>query len=122
MQPQYFIFHQKKCNLNILYSPAIKIFTLNIYIPPNKIQKKILHKQKMQSNVQNKNEICEAILPIWWFDCKGNYLCTNCDMLFGKEFNISDNEYDMVHTMASLFPLIHGNQLSDQTGDIESQD
>lgn len=28
------------------------------------------------------------------------------------------NKYDMVHTMASLFPLIHGNQLSD----IESQD
>ena len=31
-------------------------------------------------------------MPIWWFDCKGNYLCTNCDMLFGKELNISDNE------------------------------
>lgn len=28
-------------------------------------------------------ELCEAMLPDWWFDCKGNYLCTNCDVMFG---------------------------------------
>ncbi len=28
-------------------------------------------------------ELCEAVLPTWWFECKENYLCTNCDMLFG---------------------------------------
>ena len=28
-------------------------------------------------------EICEAVLPKWWFECKGSYLCTNCDMMFG---------------------------------------
>ena len=28
-------------------------------------------------------ELCEAVLPKWWFECKGNYLCTNCHMLFG---------------------------------------
>jgi len=28
-------------------------------------------------------EICEAILPDWWFECKGNYLCCNCHMMFG---------------------------------------
>ena len=28
-------------------------------------------------------ELCEAILPKWWFECKGNYLCTNCHMMFG---------------------------------------
>ena len=27
--------------------------------------------------------ICEAVLPKWWFECKGNYLCTNCHMMFG---------------------------------------
>jgi hypothetical protein len=27
--------------------------------------------------------ICECVLPKWWFDFKGNYLCNNCDMLFG---------------------------------------
>jgi hypothetical protein len=27
-------------------------------------------------------ELCKSILPKWWFDCKGNYLCTNCHMLF----------------------------------------
>jgi len=28
-------------------------------------------------------ELCEAVLPTWWFDCKGNYLCSNCHMMFG---------------------------------------
>jgi len=28
-------------------------------------------------------ELCECILPEWWFECKGNYLCTNCHMMFG---------------------------------------
>ena len=28
-------------------------------------------------------ELCEAVSPKWWFECKGNYLCTNCHMLFG---------------------------------------
>lgn len=27
--------------------------------------------------------ICDSILPKWWFDCKGSYLCTNCHMMFG---------------------------------------
>jgi len=29
-------------------------------------------------------ELCESVLPSWWFECKGCYLCTNCDMMFGK--------------------------------------
>ena len=28
-------------------------------------------------------KLCETILPDWWHDCKGTYLCSNCDMLFG---------------------------------------
>ena len=47
-------------------------------------------------------ELCEAVLPKWWFECKGRYLCTNCDMFFntniirppGKDngvLEISDN-------------------------------
>lgn len=27
--------------------------------------------------------VCGSVLPRWWFECKGCYLCTNCDMLFG---------------------------------------
>ena len=27
--------------------------------------------------------LCRALLPKWWFDCKENYLCTNCHILFG---------------------------------------
>ena len=35
--------------------------------------------------------LCEAVLPKRWFECKGNYLCTNCDVMFGKVLDISDN-------------------------------
>lgn len=28
-------------------------------------------------------ELCECVLLKWWFECKGNYLCTNCHMMFG---------------------------------------
>ena len=31
----------------------------------------------------NNYEICEAKLPDWWFECKGNYLYCNCDCMFG---------------------------------------
>ena len=29
-------------------------------------------------------ELCEALLPTWWYECKG-YFCTNCDMLTGSQ-------------------------------------
>lgn len=58
-----------------------------------------------QEGIKCKNyELCEQVLPKWWFNCKGNYLCTNCHMnfgtwkLYGKEYKtgkgileISDN-------------------------------
>ena len=28
-------------------------------------------------------EVCSNVLPKWWYDCKGQYLCTNRDMMFG---------------------------------------
>ena len=28
--------------------------------------------------------LCKDILPHWWFDCKGRYICTNCDILLGE--------------------------------------
>jgi len=28
-------------------------------------------------------EVCGEVLPMWWFECKGHYLCTNCDSQFG---------------------------------------
>ena len=27
--------------------------------------------------------ICNSLLPKWWFNSKGNYLCGNCNMMFG---------------------------------------
>jgi hypothetical protein len=39
---------------------------------------------KNGGGIKCKNYIlCDAILPNWWFSCKGNYLCTNCHMMFG---------------------------------------
>jgi hypothetical protein len=28
-------------------------------------------------------EICQVVLPNWWWDCKACYICTGCDMSFG---------------------------------------
>jgi hypothetical protein len=28
-------------------------------------------------------ELCRETIPDWWFQCKGNYLCTGCHMMFG---------------------------------------
>ena len=40
--------------------------------------------QHAEEGIKCKNyELCESVLPRWWFECKGNYLCTNCHMLFG---------------------------------------
>jgi hypothetical protein len=36
-------------------------------------------------------ELCDTVLPNWWVQCKGKYLCTNCDMHFGKILEKSDN-------------------------------
>jgi len=34
--------------------------------------------------IKCKNHIvCGTVLPKWWFDCKGSYLCTNCHIAFG---------------------------------------
>jgi hypothetical protein len=32
-------------------------------------------------------EVCDAVLPKWWWECKNSYLCSNCDMMFGTWTN-----------------------------------
>ena len=40
--------------------------------------------EKDGGGIKCKNyELCEVILPKWWFKCKGHYLCSNCDIMFG---------------------------------------
>ena len=49
------------------------------------------HTEEDGGGIKCKNfELCDAVLPKWWFECKGNYLCTNCDMLIGRVLEISD--------------------------------
>lgn len=37
-----------------------------------------------EEGIKCKNyDICESVIPKWWFECKNNYLCTNCHMMFG---------------------------------------
>lgn len=49
-------------------------------------------KQHSDGGIKCKNfAICGSILPEWWFECKGHYICTNCDMMFGKELNFIEN-------------------------------
>lgn len=41
--------------------------------------------QSPDGGIKCKNyEICNELLPDWWFECKGSYLCTNCHNLFGS--------------------------------------
>ena len=37
--------------------------------------------------------ICASVLPKWWFECKGNYLCTNCHMMYGT-WGSGDNRHE----------------------------
>ena len=40
--------------------------------------------EEVGGGIKCKNyELCEVVLPKWWVECKNNYLCTNCHMLFG---------------------------------------
>jgi hypothetical protein len=46
-------------------------------------------------------ELCECILPKWWFECKGNYLCTSCHMMFGT-WGRGENR----HTGKGILPIV----------------
>lgn len=51
--------------------------------------------EENRDGIKCKNyELCEMVLPDWWFDSKGCYLCTNCIIIFNKilEFEKSDDE------------------------------
>lgn len=58
----------------------------------NNIGFDIQYSEEDGGGIKCKNyELCEEILPKWWFECKGNYLCTNCDMMFGTWSNEKAN-------------------------------
>lgn len=48
-------------------------------------------------------EICEEVLPIWWYDCKGRYVCTNCDIMFGTWCN---PDHDVYKTGKGVLPIV----------------
>jgi hypothetical protein len=34
-----------------------------------------------EGGIKCKNyELCGTVLPKWWYDCKGTYICTDCDI------------------------------------------
>lgn len=41
-------------------------------------------------------ELCDAVLPMWWYDCKEKYLCTNCDVFNWNELEFRDTNEDCV--------------------------
>tara|TARA_Y100000385_G_C13027838_1_gene609292 strand:- start:782 stop:1333 length:552 start_codon:yes stop_codon:yes gene_type:complete len=48
-------------------------------------------------------EICEAVLPSWWYECKGHYICMTCDTMFGTW---SNSEYGIFKTEKGVLPII----------------
>jgi hypothetical protein len=53
--------------------------------------------QYPEGGIKCKNyELCKAILPEWWFECKANYLCTTCDMFGWKELEFKKNDDECV--------------------------
>ena len=51
-----------------------------------------IYPEKTGGGIKCKNYyLCRTVLPTSWFEYKGNYLCTNCDMMFGTwKKDISD--------------------------------
>jgi hypothetical protein len=53
-----------------------------------------------EGGIKCKNyELCESLLPKWWFECKANYLCPYCDMhrFFGwKELVFRDSDEECI--------------------------
>ena len=53
--------------------------------------------QYSEGGIKCKNyELCESILPNWWFECKATYLCTNCDMFGWKELEFKESDEECV--------------------------
>ena len=36
-------------------------------------------------------QVCNEVLPKWWFDCKGHYRCVNCDVMFRENLEFINN-------------------------------
>jgi hypothetical protein len=61
--------------------------------------------QETGGGIKCKNyEICEQVLPLWWYDCKGKYLCSNCDRMFGTWSNL---DYGIFKTGKGVLPLVN---------------
>lgn len=46
------------------------------------------NEQHPEEGIKCKNyELCETILPKWWFECEGHYLCMMCHCKFGTWTN-----------------------------------
>ncbi len=47
-----------------------------------------------EGGIKCKNyELCNAVLPDWWYECKEQYICTNCDIDFGTWGNDENAHY-----------------------------
>jgi len=66
--------------------------------------------QETGGGIKCKNyEICESILPSWWYDCKGHYICPNCDIMFGTW---SCPKYNVFKTGKGILPIVNDTECS----------
>ncbi len=46
--------------------------------------RRYIEEEDSYTGIKCKNyELCETVLPKWWFDCTDTYLCTGCHIMFG---------------------------------------
>lgn len=61
--------------------------------------------QDQEDGIKCKNyELCEAVLPNWWFDCKGKYFCIDClSFGWGKlNFKYEEQECNVCNELVNV--------------------
>ena len=68
--------------------------------------------REIGGGIKCKNYVmCEGVLPTWWYECKGKYLCTNCDiLLWSIKSPTFRNTYYIRRVSDGQYLTVHGNK------------
>jgi hypothetical protein len=78
--------------------------TRDLEYEKNNIGYDVQYPRETGGGIKCKNyEICEVVLPSWWYECKGHYICTACDNMFGTW---SCPKYNIFKTGKGVLPIV----------------